>query len=442
MRLILMLLAINIGIVVEGRADPIPIINATPQVYAKPGQWFVWSPAEHLAPHYRVTKDTLVLESRGSDNCIGKWAIELTDMKPGNWYRIGASYQTHDLEQADRSVIGVLSWTGDARRSVQQDYLLEAGASEEWRRIEQTIQMPEDATKLEIGLYLRWAATGSVSYRDITVAKAEPTSARKVKLGVVNYKPHGAESPEASLAQYEPFLEKAAALGADIVCLGETIEMAGSNIKPLEAATELDGPHTRWLGEHARKHQMYIVTSLNIRKDKRVHNMAVLIDREGKIEGTYNKVHLPFAETLNGVIPGNEFPVFETDFGKVGMQICYDNFFPETARSLAQNGAEIIFLPIWGDGRWNDTAWETVSRARAIDNSVYFVGSRYGGGRSLIIDPTGKILEDSGKEEGVFVREVDLNASTRNQWLSVRGRGEWKHLFDKERRPETYRALR
>ena len=82
-KLILMLLAINIGILMEGRGGAIPVIDATPQVYAKPGQWFVWSPAEHLAPNYRVKRDTLVLESRGSDNCIGKWAIELTDMKPG-----------------------------------------------------------------------------------------------------------------------------------------------------------------------------------------------------------------------------------------------------------------------------------------------------------------------------------------------------------------------
>ena len=423
------------------RSSYLSVKDARPAPYQELNQWYVWAPKEHLAPSYAVSSNRLILESNGSEGCLGKWAVEIADLSPGQWYRIGASYKTYQIDEPDQSVIGVTAWLNDARRPTEQDYLLEAGGSEGWQRIEQILRMPTDATRLEIGLYLRWAAKGKVAYRKVSIERVEPPRARKVKLAVVNFKPRGAKGPDESLAQFESYLNEAGGAGADIVCIGETVEMAGTNQPALETATELGGRNTRRLREIARKHRMYIVGSVNIREDGQVRNMGVLINRDGEIAGTYRKVHLPFAEVLNGVVPGDEFPVFETDFGKVGMQICYDNFFPESARSLALNGAEIIFLPIWGDGRWDDTAWEVMTRSRAIDNSVYFVASRYDGGRSMIVDPAGKILQDSGQEQGVFIYEVDLNSTTRNRWLSVSGRGEWENLYPKERRPGAYRAI-
>ena len=420
----------------------IPTSDAKPVEYSEPGTWFVWSPAEHLSPRYSVEDGSLVLESNGSKNNIGKWAFELEGMTGGEWYTIGASYRTERVDYPWESVIGVLSWFGKEHRLLQCDYLVEAGEKDGWRRIERLIQMPSDAERLDISLYFRWAAQGRVLYRDVSVQPAKAPKPRKVKLAVVSHYPQGGKTPEDNFAQFENYLEEAGKQGADIVCLGEAISSVGTGISSMEVASPLDGRNTRMLRDYAKKFGIYIVSSLDIKEEDRLYNMAVLIDRQGEIAGTYRKVHLPFTETLAGVIPGDDFPVFETDFGKVGMQICYDNFFPETARSLKLNGAEIILLPIWGDGRWNNAAWDVISRARAIDNSVFLMASNYSQKRSLIIDPTGKILQDSDGAEGLFVQEIDLNATTREMWLSVGALGEWKNLFGKERRPSAYRTIK
>ena len=183
------------------------------------------------------------------------------------------------------------------------------------------------------------------------------------------------------------------------------------------------------------------MASLYEREGKRVYNTAVLIDRQGKLVGRYRKTHLPETEMIAGVTPGTEYPVFHTEFGTVGMQICYDNFFPEVARSLALNGAEILFTPIWGDTREEGYDWDIVARARAIDNAVYFVASAYTLKRSLIIDPGGRILADTKGEEGIVTAEVELNHRRLEPWLSVGAFGEWKRLYPKERRPATYGEL-
>jgi predicted amidohydrolase len=183
---------------------------------------------------------------------------------------------------------------------------------------------------------------------------------------------------------------------------------------------------------------MYIVVGVYEGEGETLYNTAVLIDREGNVAGKYRKTHLPEAETMWGITPGSTYPVFETDFGRVGIQVCYDNFFPEVARALALNGAEIIVLPIWGDGRDDDRTWDVMARARAIDNAVYFVASNYSQKRSLIVDPWGHILADTAGEHGVIVQQVDLDARVLRRWLSVGCDGEWQRLFRDERRPSTY----
>ena len=141
-----------------------------------------------------------------------------------------------------------------------------------------------------------------------------------------------------------------------------------------------------------------------------------------------------------GVTPGDTYPVFRTDFGTVGLEICYDNFFPEVARSLALKGAEIIFLPISGDGRGNGYAWDIVARCRAIDNAVYLIASNYSQKRSLVVDPNGQILADT-KGSGMVTAEIDLDGRTFDRWLSFPSYGEWKSLYPKERRAGTYGIL-
>src|SRR5207247_4137640 len=103
-----------------------------------------------------------------------------------------------------------------------------------------------------------------------------------------------------------------------------------------------------YFGELARKHALYLVVGLVERDDHLIYNVAVLIGPNGNLIGKYRKVALPRTEIEAGVTPGTEYPVFDTRFGKVGMMVCYDGFFPEPARQLSIRGAEIIAFPVAG----------------------------------------------------------------------------------------------
>src|SRR5262249_41262745 len=120
----------------------------------------------------------------------------------------------------------------------------------------------------------------------------------------------------------------------------------------------------------AKTNHIYVVLSLYERDGTVVYNTAILLDPNGKLIGKYRKVCLPHGEIEAGVTPGKDYPVFETKFGKVGMMVCYDGFFPEGARELTNRGAEVIAWPVWGCN-------PLLAQARACENHVYLVSSTY-----------------------------------------------------------------
>jgi predicted amidohydrolase len=132
-----------------------------------------------------------------------------------------------------------------------------------------------------------------------------------------------------------------------------------------------------------------------------IYNTAVLIDRHGDVAGKYRKVYLPSDEIEGGLTPGNDYPVFQTDFGTVGLMICYDVFYPDPAHALTRQGAEIILLPIWGGD-------ETLAKARAIENKVFLVTSGYDH-PTYIMDPDGKRVASAVRNGDAAISTVDLN---------------------------------
>jgi predicted amidohydrolase len=158
-----------------------------------------------------------------------------------------------------------------------------------------------------------------------------------------------------------------------------------------------------------------VVAGIYEKEGAAVYNTAVLIDREGRLAGKYRKVYLPREEVEAGITPGNEYPVFQTDFGKLGIMICWDVHYADPARALALKGAEIIALPIWG-GNLN------LTRARAIENGVFLATSGYDIA-SLVIDPLGETLATSETDATVAVATVDLNRRYVWPWLgNMKGR--------------------
>ncbi len=143
--------------------------------------------------------------------------------------------------------------------------------------------------------------------------------------------------------------------------------------------------------------------------------LRVLLDRAGKLAGKYRKVYLPREEIEGGLTPGNDFPVFDTDFGKVGMMICWDVQYTDPARALALNGAELILLPIWG----GDTS---LGKARAIENHLFLVSSGYDY-PTQVVDPAGETQALSTKDGTAALATIDLNRRYTDPWLGdMRGR--------------------
>lgn len=140
-----------------------------------------------------------------------------------------------------------------------------------------------------------------------------------------------------------------------------------------------------------------------------MYNTAVLIGRDGELAGRYRKTHLPREEWEIGITHGNEYPVFDTDFGRIGLMVCWDVQFPEPARALAAQGAELILLPIWGGN-------ETLARARAIENHVFLVTSSYDM-KTFVLDPLGEVMTEATAEKPIAFAEVHLDRKYPAPWL-------------------------
>ncbi len=250
-------------------------------------------------------------------------------------------------------------------------------------------------------------------------------------------------------------IEKAGQMGCDIVVTCEDIAGIGSfiadmtekNIFPLLAALSSALIETR-LSELSAHYAMYIIGCYFKKVGDEIYNAAVIFDRQGTICGQYFKTHLPPDEKWQ-VSEGRLLDAFELDFGKIGINICYDMMFQECAQVLALKGAEIIFHPTVGYG-WYDEIGEATLKTRANDNSLYLVTSKNyvfnHAGKSSIIDYWGQVLVNAGFYQNVIVtQEIDLdvrkvqpewyNPVVMSQVADVRKR----HFM--ERRPDLYDAI-
>lgn len=304
-------------------------------------------------------------------------------------------------------------------------------------RFADVLVAPAEADTARLSLEVKWPGSGTVTWQRASLRLADPPPPRKVKVGTVYLRPRDS-TPGRNLELWCAQVEAAGALGLDIVCLSEAILQVGTSAAAREVAEPIPGPATDRLGAAARRHHLWVVAGLIERDGRRLYNTAVLLDREGQVAGKYRKVHLPREEWLQGLTPGDAYPVFRTDFGTIAIQVCYDYFFPETAALFARQGAEILFAPTWGttfadqDGR---VEGRNLFRVRARDNGLYLVPSVYDG-ESLVIDPLGRVLTANEGRTGVFWAEIDLNTREPLWWV-----GQWRSIGPRDRRPETYEPL-
>ncbi|MGE5647548.1 MAG: carbon-nitrogen hydrolase family protein [Acidobacteriota bacterium] len=408
----------------------------------QPAGWVVWAPRPELAPEASQMQTpgglTLRLKARGKDS-FGKWIGRL-GVQPGATYRFEALYRTDQVENEAMSVLAVLSWCKDlnARNPIQRDYVDRVSPAQGgWRKLERTLAAPAGAVSVVVELGLRLTERGSVTWaqpRLTVITPAPRRAARIVTTRVVKY----ASTVKENRVLLGEILDGAAAHKPDLVLLTETFLERGTSESAEQAAEPIPGPTTNLLAEKARRLHSWVAMSLHERDGRDVFNTAVLVDREGRIAAKYRKIHLTLDEFERGITPGGDYTVVDTDFAKVGLLVCWDHWFPEAARILRLKGAELLLLPIAGDG---ESHWDVVSRARAIDNGVY-IASAIAAGKpaSRIVSPEGEVLAET--TGGYAAADLDFNRETRVEWLSVGpAEGEAKSLYIKERRPDTYGPL-
>jgi len=396
-----------------------------------PPGWTTRSPRDEIRPEFSFNPNggphgsgSLIITHDHREGLDG-WLQKSFPVTGGEFYAFQAVRKSSNVTIPRRSMLVRIIWRDDQGKMVPPDVTTtsaddkrpiwlaepehpvdEGTDSQGWTTVSGHYHTPRKATQAVVELHLQWAPTGRVEWSDVQLTKTNPPPSRKVRLATVHYKPKG-KSIEQNREEFATLIADASSQKADLVVLGETVPSVGVKLKLQDCAEPIPGPSCEYFGELAKKYNLHIVLSLFERDKHLVYNTAVLLGPDGRLIGKYRKTCLPHSEVEQGVAPGNEYPVFDTKLGKIGLMICYDGFFPEVARELTNRGAEVIAWPVFGCN-------PLLAQARACENHVYLISSTFmepkdGWMLSAVFDHSGKPIAKAEKFGTVAVAEVDLS---------------------------------
>jgi predicted amidohydrolase len=412
---------------------------ASEREQTSPEGWQAGAPRDEIRPQFSYESGggpggapALVIASDHRQGLNGYWRKTFA-VTGGAFYRFYAMCKTENMAAPRRSAVAEIVWQDDQGRtvptnmgSVEAELPAQRGTGADgWTEVSDVYRIPRQATHALIDLRLRWAVNASVRWSKASFGPSAPPPKRLVRLAAAHLRPEGGETVADNLRMIEAVVEEAANQKADLIVLGELVTVHDIRGSAVPAET-VPGPTTRRLGEMARKHNLYIVAGMPEREGHLIYNTAALIGPDGSLAGKYRKMTLPSGEAREGATPGNDYPVFETRFGKIGMMICYDLFFPEVSRQLAIRGAEVIALPIYGGD-------DALAKVRALDNGVFLVTSTYMEPwthwmRSGVWDRQGNLIAAAKAWGTVAIAEVDLNERFDDKWL-----GDFRNHVPRER---------
>lgn len=255
-----------------------------------------------------------------------------------------------------------------------------------------------------------------------------------------------------NLAHARELVRQAAASGADVVILPEMFVCLYENSAFLANAEEAGGVFWQSLSDMARNNGVYLIGgTFPEREGANLYNTCFVFDRAGRQIARHRKTHLFDVDVAGGqrfkesdtFTPGSDITVFDTEFGKLGLCVCFDMRFPELARIMALEGAKAVFVPAAFNMTTGPLHWEVMFRSRAIDNQLFTVGCApardesgpyVSYGNSMAVDPWGKVLVRADAEETVLVVDLELEeiSRTRAQLPLMPARREDLYLLERK----------
>jgi deaminated glutathione amidase len=231
-----------------------------------------------------------------------------------------------------------------------------------------------------------------------------------------------------NLAQAEELIELAARRGVELISLPENFAFLGDEEGKVQQAAEIASESEKFLKTVAQRYQVMILGGgfPVPAKDEKCYNTALLVSRDGQELARYEKVHLFDVDLPDGniysesqmILAGTKVaPVYESsDFGNLGLSVCYDVRFPELYRAMSQAGANVLFVPAAFTAFTGKDHWQVLLQARAIENTCYVIAPAQTGqhnsrrqshGHAIIVDPWGVVLADAGTEPGMAIASIE-----------------------------------
>ena len=318
---------------------------------ALPEGWSLTAYRPEHSPHFELKEDAtgrfLSLTGCGDPTAIACITTKIK-LAPGTYQYKALFSMSDDVNPQRNLLFQCITKTNDG---IFKFYRLDNGMVE-GRGI--VVVTGNDLCDAELRIFYRFHPSGEVKIREVSITPVEPVQPRWVRFACTQ--------GEIKYDQIPSIAEQAAKDKVDLLLYPETVSQSGSDVSRGDSLMTL-------LSNLAAQHHIYLAASVYVidKTDGRKYNRGVLYDRNGQLAGIYDKIH-PYSPeaTDGGVTPGSKTDIFKTDFGKVGMVICYDSWFTDVTQLMALKGAEVILFPVAG-------YYRSLIPARAADNQVRFV---------------------------------------------------------------------